>query len=442
MGRFLALLFLTLTAACAKAEQPSAEEMELFVRLMEAGRADDLARQTGNHESQLPQIERFPSMTHDPEVMMTPAEVIARWDYPVEEYQATTRDGYVLTMQRIPGPRFGQAEANDGTKPVLFLMHGLMASAYVWLDNPPQNSLAFLAADAGIDVWLGNIRGNTFSREHNKLDPEEKEYWKFSIDEFAEFDVEATVNRILEVTKQKQLYYAGHSQGTMLMFAKGSEDPEFGKKIKTFFALAPVTTIGHAEGFGRNLAKWPVRAALRKLGGEFMPSNSFMKLVGKYICKLPTIQKLCSNILWMTAGTDTAQLNMTRLPIYMAHTPAGTSRHNIAHYGQMIHSGKFQKFDCGSEEKNMAKYKTKEPPLYDVSKMVIPTVLFTGGKDILADPTDVAGLIPKLKNIVARIHHPELDHLDYIWGTTSAEKVYKPIIKMIKDDQMKKRDLP
>ena len=52
-------------------------------------------------------------------------------------------------MQRIPGPRFGRAEVNEGTKPVLFLMHGLMASAYVWLDNPPQNSLAFLAADAG-----------------------------------------------------------------------------------------------------------------------------------------------------------------------------------------------------------------------------------------------------------------------------------------------------
>ena len=50
-------------------------------------------------------------------------------------------------------------------------------------------------------------------------------------------------------------FFIGQSQGTMLMFAKGSEDPEFGKKIKTFFALAPVTTIGHAEGFGRNLAK-------------------------------------------------------------------------------------------------------------------------------------------------------------------------------------------
>ena len=34
-------------------------------------------------------------------------------------------------------------------------------------------------SDAGYDVWLGNYRGNTYSRAHLHLDPEELDFWQF-----------------------------------------------------------------------------------------------------------------------------------------------------------------------------------------------------------------------------------------------------------------------
>lgn len=40
---------------------------------------------------------------------------------------------------------------------------------------------AFRLADLGYDVWLGNIRGNTYSRKHLHMNPGSHEaYWKFS----------------------------------------------------------------------------------------------------------------------------------------------------------------------------------------------------------------------------------------------------------------------
>ena len=56
------------------------------------------------------------------------------------------------------------------------------------------------------------------------------------------------INYALQVSKQDQLYYAGHSQGTMMGFAGFSSNPELASKVKRFYALAPVMSVKHIDG--------------------------------------------------------------------------------------------------------------------------------------------------------------------------------------------------
>ncbi|KAG8552390.1 hypothetical protein GDO81_004509, partial [Engystomops pustulosus] len=345
-----------------------------------------------------------------PEAYMNVSQLIKFRRYPSEEYEVVTEDGYILTVNRIP---HGTCNYSEEPKPVVLLQHGLLADASNWVTNFKYNSLGFILADAGYDVWMGNSRGNTWSRKHKYLSPTEREFWAFR-------------------TKQEQLYYIGHSQGTTIGFIAFSTMPELAKKIKMFFALAPVATVEHPIGptaYIKNLPDFVIK--LFSGDKQFLPQSRITTFLSRKFCNHSLLDVLCGNFLFLLCGFNEHNLNMSRVHVYTSFCPAGTSWQNMIHWYQALRTGKLQAFDYGTRG-NMKHYNQCTPPLYNVTKMDVPTAIWSGERDWLADKIDVKMLIDNISNLVYNEEISKWEHLDFIWGLDAPQRLYKKILELLR----------
>ncbi|KAF1373428.1 hypothetical protein PFLUV_G00238760 [Perca fluviatilis] len=380
-------------------------------------------------------VRRLSGVPHpklDPEVHMNISEIIRYWGYPAEEHEVLTEDGYILTVNRIPQG----LKHTTGVRPVVFLQHGLLAAGSNWITNPPDTSLGFVLADHGYDVWIGNSRGNTWSRRHQTLSPDHEDFWRFSYDEMALKDLPAVINHILKVTGQDQIYYIGHSQGTTIAFIAFSTLPELASKIKMFIGLAPVATVAFTSSAMTKLSVLPDFLITDLFGRrDFLPQSHVIEWFAEHVCaKLVLSELVCGNIFFLLCGFDVTNLNMTRIPVYTEHCPAGTSVQNMIHWAQAVHGGKLMAFDFGAAG-NMKHYNQSTPPLYRVQDMKVPTALFSGGQDTMADPKDVAILLTQVPNLVFHKHIEHWEHLDFIWGLDAPKQMFPSILKLLQQQE-------
>ncbi|XP_044010367.1 lipase 1-like [Aphidius gifuensis] len=365
--------------------------------------------------------------------------LVEKHGYPCLEYNITTKDGYKLKLHRIPESPYDEKKYKNHEKPVVFLQHGILASSDSWTLLGPNKDLAFILADEGWDVWLGNVRGNTYGRSHEELSPKNNEFWKFSFHEMAVYDLPAMIDHALEVSGQKNLFYIGHSMGTTMSYILLSMRPEYNDKIKFSISLAPIA-------FWNVIPKFPGSDVILKNYKNikmFLDNNDIHEVLqltsrsvklGRSFCSDGVVtQPICAEMLFAISGRN-EHFNRTLLPLLLSYFPAGASMQTFYHFVQNMKQRKFQQYDFGFVN-NYKLYGQKKPPVYDLTKINTPFALVYSENDPMATKENVMMLAKNLNNVVAveRVASKEFNHLDFLWSLEGKKVLFSKVVNLLEN---------
>ncbi|EGG13702.1 carboxylic ester hydrolase [Cavenderia fasciculata] len=377
-------------------------------------------------------------------------ELITSRGYPCEEHYVTTPDGFILGLHRITGPRINSppqsppASPRDNGpngadlrvgKPAVLIMHGFMQTSEAWLCRAnPEDSLPFILADAGFDVWLGNNRGNKYSFKHTTYTPSQERFWNWSLDELVRYDLPSIVD--VYRTRLPTISYIGFSQGTAQGWAALSTNTALAAKINLFVALAPVSTVkGFSNPMIDSLARSRPDFIFLLFGKKAMlPSTVWWRQV---LPKEFFVQLIDSSVRFLF-GWKTHNLDEEEKKMLYSHIFSYTSVKSVVHWFQIIQTNRFQMFDdellgiTPNENSNKKhRYHGRVIPGYHPAQILTKCALFYGGQDTLPNTKALLAHLPKDK--VVLIHEEEsYEHLDFMWGKTAGKAVFSKIVTLLR----------
>ncbi|XP_033217194.1 lipase 3-like [Belonocnema kinseyi] len=364
-------------------------------------------------------------------------EIITSNGYPFERHLVQTEDGYTIEIHRIPGGKGEKAYQAPANKPPVYVLNAFYQSSATWVSTGPRISLAYLLADNGFDVWLGNCRGNIFARNHTTYVDLSYGFWNFSWHEMGLYDMPAAIDFILEITGRSQLYYGCHSQGCTAAYVLGALKPEYNKKIRFSAHMGPIAFLGNMKGIGRILA--PIIAKLgtpflEKVGHFSMTGNALITIIFRQILLHPPWFAIVFSAIYTFSGPSKLSDNREAIENGLPYTITGASTKQIVHYAQgVLNPYTFRQYDYGSVQ-NLKIYNSVEPPSYPLEKVTMPIAFIEGTNDFCANKLDLDYLAKKLPNVVGRFVYP-LNHLDFAYNRNIKQLGYNKIVELFLESE-------
>ncbi|XP_054155986.1 uncharacterized protein LOC128954432 [Oppia nitens] len=393
-------------------------------------------------------------LTFNLDIDRNTSEIVKSRGFQSETHYVETADGYHLTVIRIVNPYVRNRLL---LKPIL-LQHGFQCSSDTWLiasmgqltregryvedwmtatnngHNKVGNSLGFVLAANGYDVWLANMRGNRYSLNHTSYISDDTEFWRFSIDEMIEYDLPAMIEYIKKQTKKDEIGYIGHSQGTYMMFSLLATQPHYSDTIKPFIAISPVPYMGNATSLLVKLGQY-VYPLLRRSETSFLLVERPLKFYAKLCDTTYWAQVVCHRIFYLLLGFQSSQWNMTRTGVYISNIPSGSSSWNAAHLLQSSRSNRPERYNHWDSRDNERQYNSDVPLAYDMEAINSTDIaLIYTANDWLNHVDDVRLLKDHLKvKLLDDYLVPDStwNHMELLMGTGAGQYVNVRVLDLL-----------
>ncbi|KAK6159293.1 hypothetical protein DH2020_006607 [Rehmannia glutinosa] len=314
------------------------------------------------------------------------ADVIEPSGFPCSEHTTQTNDGFVLGLQRVSSP---SVTVRQRGSPVL-LIHGLLMAGDAWFMDSPDQSLGFILANRGFDVWVGNVRGTRWSHGHKSLSERDKKFWDWSWQELALFDLGEMIRYIYSVTNSKVLV-VGHSQGTIMSLAALTQ-PDIAKMVEAAALLCPISYLEHVT------APFVLRLVKMRL-------DEVCSVPSGYSCLEMFLVILKTVILSSNLGTSIMDMMCD------GHMDCADMLYSIT----VIREGTFAMYDYGMW-KNLMYYSQPKPPTRLISAPFEFIANMDGiwGNDALADISDVKHTLKELPSKPDLLYLENYGHIDFL----------------------------
>ena len=347
-------------------------------------------------------------------------------NYPFEKHTFLTEDGYRMTIFRIPGRRFAPSlNGQKSEKPPLILQHGILGSSDVFLVNG-INSPAFYFADQGYDVWLTNVRGNSYVRENINMETSNPSFWNFSFEEIGLFDSKAHISYILTQTTQEKIDFVGYSQGSLQILAALSLDPFFSEKISSVALWAPALRMDLSNsplvhlGYYTNI--WKI---LRfTMGEELLPSINVINSLYGTLCDWAPF--VCELDMYLTSDSSFDTVNIPQLAEFKAHSMRGMSAQGLETLYTMYGREQFGN--------NKGKYKVGNIRGVRIG-------VFFGQEDRLGNKQNVEVFVNDMKLGGGEVHfqgeYPHMGHVSFLIPKQERRQYLYDTLQLFKSKDLK-----
>ncbi|KAG4984447.1 hypothetical protein JHK87_029196 [Glycine soja] len=319
-------------------------------------------------------------------------ELIIPSGYPCSEYTIQTKDGFLLGLQRVSSSSSLRLRNHGDRGPPVLLLHGLFMAGDAWFLNTPEQSLGFILADHGFDVWVGNVRGTRWSHGHISL-----------------------------LEKKK---------GTIISLAAFTQ-PEIVEKVEAAALLSPISYLDHVSApLVLRMVKMHIDEMILTMGIHQLNFKS--EWGASLLVSLCDTRLSCNDMLSSITGKNCC-FNESRVEFYLEQEPHPSSSKNLNHLFQMIRKGTYSKYDYG-KLKNLIEYGKFNPPKFDLSRIPksLPLWMAYGGNDALADITDFQHTLKELPSPPEVVYLENYGHVDFILSLQAKQDLYDPMISFFK----------